>query len=142
MAHWVIFGATKGIGLALANIGIQQGHQVTTLVRQQTDAERLTAEGIQTFIGDATDPSSLEAIFAYMTPDTVIFTTIGGGQAILLVITILSAKQSSIRYIVYYLSLQLVVATVGQPYHQEQKPFLGNLYAKNQWQSPIYRLAK
>ncbi|AMG65565.2 TPA: hypothetical protein GHF72_07375 [Providencia stuartii] len=81
MAHWVIFGATKGIGLALANIGIQQGHQVTALVRQQTDAERLTAEGIQTFIGDATDPSSLEAIFAYMTPDTVIFTTIGGGQA-------------------------------------------------------------
>lgn len=81
MAHWVIFGATKGIGNMLAKIGLAQGKQVSALVRNQDDAMRLSVVGIQTFIGDATDMLSLKSIFEKVTHDTVIFTTIGGTQA-------------------------------------------------------------
>lgn len=81
MTHWVIFGATKGIGYILAEMGVKQGKQVTAFVRRAEDAERLAAEGIQTIIGDATDFNSLERIFAQTTPETVVFTTIGGAQA-------------------------------------------------------------
>lgn len=36
MAHWIIFGATKGIGQILATIGLAQGHHVSALVRKST----------------------------------------------------------------------------------------------------------
>lgn len=81
MAHWVIFGATKGVGHVLGEIGLAQGHQVSVLVRNQDDAKRLSDKGIQTFIGDATDMLSLNSIFETVTQDTVIFTAIGGAQA-------------------------------------------------------------
>ncbi|WBA58721.1 NAD(P)H-binding protein [Providencia stuartii] len=81
MAHWVIFGATKGIGLLLAKWGVAQGHRISVLVRHQVDAETLAAAGMQAFIGDATDIASLESLFADTTTDSIIFTTIGGGQA-------------------------------------------------------------
>ncbi|EKT63960.1 NAD(P)H-binding protein [Providencia burhodogranariea] len=81
MAHWIIFGATKGIGHMLAKIGLDQGQKVSALARNQDDAKRLSDKGIQAFMGDATDMHSLEAIFGTVTKDTVIFTTIGGGQA-------------------------------------------------------------
>lgn len=81
MAHWVIFGATKGIGHILAKMGVKQGNQVTAFVRRAEDAERLATQGIQTVIGDATDLNSLDSIFTHTTPETVVFTTIGGAQA-------------------------------------------------------------
>ncbi|EKT56410.1 NAD(P)H-binding protein [Providencia sneebia] len=81
MAHWIIFGATKGIGHILAKIGISQGKNVSALVRHHDDANRLSELGIKTFIGDATDMNSLQPIFAQAPSDSVVFTTIGGGQA-------------------------------------------------------------
>lgn len=81
MAHWIIFGATKGIGHILAKIGISQGKHVSALVRHQDDANHLSELGITTFIGDATNMNSLQSIFAQAPSDSIVFTTIGGAQA-------------------------------------------------------------
>ena len=65
--HAVITGGSSGIGLAVAHRFIAHGGSVTVVGRDESrlaSARRALGEGAQTIVGDMTNTSDLERIFA------------------------------------------------------------------------------
>jgi NAD(P)-dependent dehydrogenase (short-subunit alcohol dehydrogenase family) len=60
MAHYLITGASRGIGRELATQLQARGERVTATVRREADGEPLTALGVQVRLLDVADPESLE----------------------------------------------------------------------------------
>ena len=62
MAHCLILGASRGLGLGLARAMVERGWQVTGTVRREADRAALEAVGAQSALADITDSASLAAL--------------------------------------------------------------------------------
>lgn len=73
----LIFGATRGVGLALAELLIQRGDEVFALVRPESETEALSALGVTLIKGDAFSQDDIRAAYEVAAPDLVV-STLGG----------------------------------------------------------------
>jgi len=65
IGNFLIFGGAGGIGSALCQRLTERGAQVLAVGRDEARLQQLAAgTGAQTFVGDATQPSSVQATFA------------------------------------------------------------------------------
>lgn len=64
MAKIAVTGITSGVGVRLAEMALDGGHEVTGLVRdpERADAKRLAGLGVRTVSGDLDDPTALAAL--------------------------------------------------------------------------------
>ena len=62
MALVLIIGASRGIGLALTQAYLAQGHRVIATVRNAADQARLQAEGAEALLVDVADPASVSGL--------------------------------------------------------------------------------
>ncbi|CEE90232.1 conserved hypothetical protein [Xenorhabdus nematophila str. Anatoliense] len=81
MKPWLIFGAGKGVGHHLVTIGLNQNRSITALIRNEQQAEELSALGVNVIHGDACDKSTIEAAITKTGENPVVFSTIGEGNA-------------------------------------------------------------
>ena len=70
----IVFGGTRGVGLAIVQQLIAAGDAVTVMIRADSDPTELEATGANIVSGDAFDPASIDAIFAGASYDTIINT--------------------------------------------------------------------
>jgi len=73
----LVFGASKGTGLALTRLLAGRNEQVTAFVRPTSDRENLDQLGVTIAVGDVLDAESVEAAFASGHYRAVI-STVGG----------------------------------------------------------------
>ncbi|UNH26186.1 SDR family oxidoreductase [Moellerella wisconsensis] len=81
MAQWIIFGASKGVGRHLVDLGLAAGHHISALVRSESTANELGELGVDIYLGDAVVDDSLHTLFSNASPNSIIFSTLGGGDA-------------------------------------------------------------
>lgn len=62
MAVILVMGASRGLGLALSQAYVQQGHRVIATARDAAGLERLQALGAQVFQLDVADPASVSGL--------------------------------------------------------------------------------
>tara|TARA_R110000824_G_scaffold118960_14_gene272306 strand:+ start:440502 stop:441359 length:858 start_codon:yes stop_codon:yes gene_type:complete len=62
MKHYVVTGVSSGVGLALARLLVRQGHRVFGSVRQEEDADRVSAELGETFTPLILDLTDADAV--------------------------------------------------------------------------------
>ncbi len=60
----LLFGATRGTGLAAAGLLAERGEPITAFVRPDSDMESLTALGANLVVGNVLDAPSVEVAFA------------------------------------------------------------------------------
>lgn len=78
MTPWILFGAGRGAGLALAQQAAGS-RPLYALVRQEAQAQCLRALGLQVTLGDARDSAALSALFDQAGAHSAILSTLGGG---------------------------------------------------------------
>lgn len=59
MAHILVIGASRGIGLALVRQGLERGHRIRAMARS-AEAIPLDDPALEKMSGDATDPADLD----------------------------------------------------------------------------------
>lgn len=67
-----VAGATGAIGCPLITQLLTKGYDVTALTRSPEKAQKLTAQGVDAAIADASDPDAVQAILRQVQPDVVI----------------------------------------------------------------------
>ena len=80
MATWLVFGGAKGTGAQLIEYAIQHQQPVVAVVRKQEDADRLMAQQVQTFVGDACEGEIVMQACKAAGEEAVIVSTMGGDQ--------------------------------------------------------------
>lgn len=73
----LIFGASRGLGLAFANVARAQGHKVHAMVRSSQAAEELNALGVDVVLGDALDKEAVSHACALAGKDSWVVSTLG-----------------------------------------------------------------
>lgn len=76
----LLFGASRGAGLALAERLRARGDRVTALARAGAGVAALDALGVATLVGDALDPDAVARAFARVAPGTAVVSLLGGGR--------------------------------------------------------------
>lgn len=75
----LVFGGTRGTGLAIIKILAGRGEEVTAFVRPTSDVSQLETLGVDLFVGDALDRDSVKAAFDAGSFRAVI-SSLGGGR--------------------------------------------------------------
>ena len=78
-ANVMLFGGTRGVGLEIAKILVNQGDTVTAFVRPTSDRSGLEPLGVTFAVGDALDAASVQAGFSAQTFDSVV-TSLGAAR--------------------------------------------------------------
>jgi uncharacterized protein YbjT (DUF2867 family) len=78
--HVLLFGATKGVGLELARILVQDGVTVTAMVRPASDVSSLAPLGVHILNGDAFEADEVRSSIERTAPQVVV-STLGGKSA-------------------------------------------------------------
>ncbi|MCO5091355.1 SDR family oxidoreductase [Bosea sp. (in: a-proteobacteria)] len=81
MEPLLIFGATRGVGLALARLERARGRRVFAMTRSGSDPAGLSALaelGVEAVPGDALDRGAVAAVFDRVPPACTVVSTIGG----------------------------------------------------------------
>ncbi|MBD0313497.1 MAG: NAD(P)H-binding protein, partial [Microcoleus sp. T3-bin5] len=76
--HIFLAGASRGVGLEIAKLLVEQKMQVTALLRSPATSTELEAMGIKVVTGDALDAAAVEAAMAGGEPIHAVISTIGG----------------------------------------------------------------
>lgn len=76
----LLFGASRGAGLALAERLRARGDRVTALARPGAGAASLEALGVVTLVGDALEPADVARAFARVPPGAAVVSLLGGGR--------------------------------------------------------------
>ena len=77
----IVFGATRGVGLHVAELLTQQGRRVVALVREHSDTVALERLGVERIIGDARDPRDVARAFSRVGSGALVVSTLGGRTA-------------------------------------------------------------
>jgi len=77
-SHIFLAGASRGVGLEIAKLLVEQKIQVTALLRSPATSTELEAMGIKVVNGDALDAAAMEAAMAGGDPIHAAISTIGG----------------------------------------------------------------
>ncbi|KLV04198.1 flavin reductase [Photobacterium aquae] len=77
MKHLVLFGASRGLGFAIAKHYRELGGSVTAMVRQPESAEALQALGVDVVAGDALSISEIEHVLSTAEKDSWVISTMG-----------------------------------------------------------------
>lgn len=80
MATWLVFGGAKGTGAQLIEYAIQHQQPVVAVMRKQEDADRMAAQQVQTFVGDACEVELVMRACKAAGKEAVIISTMGGAQ--------------------------------------------------------------
>lgn len=81
MNSLLIFGASKGTGAYIVNYALQHGYRCITVVRNQSDVDRLRQLGALPLLGDANDATIVDKACQLAGPDSTIISTLGGVNA-------------------------------------------------------------
>ena len=76
-SHIFLAGASRGVGLEIAKLLVEQKMQVTALLRSPATSTELEAMGIKVVTGDALDAAAVEAAMAGGEPIHAVISTIG-----------------------------------------------------------------
>ena len=77
-SHIFLAGASRGVGLEIAKLLVEQKMQVTALLRSPATSTELETMGIKVVTGDALDAAAMEAAMAGGEPIHAVISTIGG----------------------------------------------------------------
>jgi uncharacterized protein YbjT (DUF2867 family) len=77
-SHIFLAGASRGVGLEIAKLLVEQKMQVTALLRSPATSTELETMGIKVVTGDALDAAAVEAAMAGGEPIHAVISTIGG----------------------------------------------------------------
>ncbi|MEG4009356.1 SDR family oxidoreductase [Microcoleus sp. Pol11C1] len=75
--HIFLAGASRGVGLEIAKLLVEQKMQVTALLRSPATSTELEAMGIKVVTGDALDAAAMEVAMAGGEPIHAVISTIG-----------------------------------------------------------------
>ncbi|MCW8329910.1 SDR family oxidoreductase [Photobacterium sp. SDRW27] len=81
MKELVVFGASRGLGLAIAKYYREQGHPVTAMVRDPDSATELADAGVSVIKGDGLNPEDIEHVLRQASPDSWVISTMGSFRA-------------------------------------------------------------
>jgi uncharacterized protein YbjT (DUF2867 family) len=80
-ASYFVFGAGKGLGYQFARELRADSQNVSALVRDRIQAERLESIGVRCSVGDATRPQDVRAALAGLPADSRVISTLGSFQS-------------------------------------------------------------
>jgi len=81
MKKLVIFGASRGLGLAIAKFYREQGYPVIAMVRNPDSAAELVESGVSVIKGDGLNPDDIENVLSQVSLDSWVISTMGSYQA-------------------------------------------------------------
>ncbi|MEG4408658.1 SDR family oxidoreductase [Microcoleus sp. MON2_D5] len=76
-SHIFLAGASRGVGLEIAKLLVEQKMQVTALLRSSPTSTELEAMGLKVVTGDALDAAAMEAAMSGREPIHAVISTIG-----------------------------------------------------------------
>jgi len=78
---YFVFGASKGLGYQFVRELLEEGQNVSALVRDRTQAHQLEALGVRCSIGDALLPEDVRAALTILPAGSCVISTLGSFQS-------------------------------------------------------------
>ncbi len=106
MTTWLIFGGARGTGALVIRHALDHQQPLVAVIRNEEDARRLTAQGVKTFTGDASDADVVLRACQAAGKEATVVSTLGGSQELQAHRTVIDcAEKSGIRQMLLVTSL-------------------------------------